>query len=114
MKRTPHTQPSSCSGRLSGDGSTLASARMAAQPGPAGGNSLEKARSVERSVGVVMKATVTHTIVVMMIVMISDQCAGTAWPVLSAIWNPTATMNELAIAATSLQAFTRHQNQRSR
>ena len=56
----------------------------------------------------------THTTVVTPTVTSSDTCDGTSNPLLCAMKKPTATMNELAIAAISLHAFTRHQNQRSR
>ena len=39
---------------------------------------------------------------------------GTGWPARPRKWNPIATRKLDTIAAISLQAFTRHQNQRNR
>ena len=56
----------------------------------------------------------TQITVVEATVMSSEMWAGTPCPVFAATKNPAATRNEPAIAATSLHAFTRHQNHRSR
>jgi hypothetical protein len=55
---------------------------------------------------------VTHTSVVVATVMSRATCDGIVDPFRAAIANPSATTKELIMAAISLHALTRHQNQR--
>ena len=56
----------------------------------------------------------SQTIVVRMTVPMSDRCEGMTTPFCRSTSSATASRNELAMAAISLHALMRHQNQRSR
>ena len=66
------------------------------------------------SVAGVSQVTASHTAVVMATVIRSDQWGANVTPICWSTSNPAARTNELAIAAISLHALIRHQNQRSR
>src|SRR5947208_1095330 len=99
MKRQPSAQLSMAIGRLSGDPSTPATCRMRVHPGPAGFTSFTKFTSVASSAAGDRNVTATQTTVVVTTVTISEMCAGTTAPIFAATKNPTATTNELIIAA---------------
>ena len=66
------------------------------------------------SVGGASSVVATQTTVVTPTVASSETCDAISSPFLRAMKKPSATTNELTMAAISLHALTRHQNQRSR
>src|SRR5213592_4315206 len=98
----------------SGELPTAASRSIGFHPGPDGLTSVKNFTNVSSLAGGATYVTVIHTSVVTATVTSSEMCGATSSPVLRAMKKPSATTNELAMAAISLHAFTRHQNQRSR